>query len=146
MWQIIRDVGLIGLLITIIIWLIQKLLSGQGQIGSLKSQIDSLKEEKSNFKQEIQNLKGENTKLQCEINQYIHKDKLLSKFQFNKDCGIWKHKETGLDYCHKCLIEKGLESPLRKNKGTWHCSVCDSYYHEPQGDIDIAAPDYDPFG
>lgn len=132
MQTILAILGTIGFF-SLIGWLIKVAITHKANELSLQKEIDSLKEEKVDLEEEIRDLKGENAKLQGDINQYTHKNKLLSKFQFNKECGIWKHKESSLDYCNKCLIEKGFESPLQKtNRGTWHCSVCNSYYYEPQ--------------
>ena len=65
------------------------------------------------------------------LTKYSNRDQILSKYVYDTRLGIYKRRTNGLFYCHKCLIEKTMESPLQTQKNGWFCPVCSSFYSKP---------------
>lgn len=144
--------GILGTLgfFTLFGWLIQIAITHKANELSLKNEVSSLKEEKSQavitLQRIIDKYASENAELKEKLAKYTNKDIILAKYDFIPAIGIFKHKSDNSYFCHKCLIEKTLESPLKKCERSWHCSVCNSYYYEPSSHYpEVSSQDYDPF-
>ncbi|MBU4251839.1 MAG: hypothetical protein KKC39_08420 [Candidatus Omnitrophica bacterium] len=127
--------GIPTAIIGFIVWLIQQLISSKADNRSLKLQNDSLKEEKSQaivtLQRTIDKYAIENAEFKEKLAKYTNRDIILARYEFIPSLGIFKHKSDNSSFCHKCLIEKTLESPLKSEMNGWRCSVCDSFYSNP---------------
>jgi len=57
---------------------------------------------------------------------------LQDKYDFIKELGIYKSKESGHYFCASCLW-KNIESPLTEQQGGWWCELkdCGKFYINP---------------
>lgn len=83
------------------------------KIFELENQIFNLKQGHAN---EISNLQN----------------KILDKYEFIKELGIYRSKKSGHYFCSSCLM-KNIESPLTEKPGGWRCELkdCGKNYHNP---------------
>jgi len=136
--------GIPTAIIGFIVWLIQQLISSKADNRSLKLENESFKEEKSQaiatLQRTIDKYTVENAELKEKLVKYTNKDIILAKYEFIPHLGIFKHKSNNSYFCHKCLIEKTLESPLKSGSNGWRCNVCDSFYSNP----DYRPPEHKP--
>ncbi|MGA3280317.1 MAG: hypothetical protein ABSD50_04955 [Smithella sp.] len=59
-------------------------------------------------------------------------NKIIDKYEFIKELGTYKSKESGHYFCSSCLM-KNIESPLTETPGGWRCELkdCGKYYRNP---------------
>jgi len=108
----------------LIIWLIQQLISAKANERSLERENSKLKEGYAVADKEI-------AAFQEKIYKYTQRESILSNYEHLDKIGVFKHKTSGSYYCHKCLIDKTLESPLKTLNDGWRCNTCDKYYSNP---------------
>lgn len=85
----------------------------------------------AHLESEIERLQAENQQFRVEIER-LKKEKGLSSARegltFNQRTGIYD--DDGSHFCPKCL-DKEKRNPLRTEEHGWRCTVCDSYYADP---------------
>ena len=64
--------------------------------------------------------------------QTVPQGNILSKYEFDKRLGIYKHNESGLYFCTSCL-QSNVEAPLKESNHGWLCEVksCGKFYSNP---------------
>ncbi len=98
----------------------------------LKKKIFELEKENLNLKnkhsEEISNLQKKILALE-EKSSTIN---LRDRYDFVKELGIYKSKESGHYFCTSCLINN-IESPLTDRQNGWHCErkECGKFYSNP---------------
>jgi ribosomal protein L37AE/L43A len=111
------------------------ILSVQKEDTALVSENLDLKKKIFELEKEIFNL--QNKILVLEKDNLALKEKpspvnLQDKYDFIKELGIYKSKESGHYFCTSCLM-KNIESPLTEKQSGWHCELkdCGKYYSNP---------------
>jgi hypothetical protein len=79
------------------------------------------------------------SKLEKEISAFKEKSSakiLQDKYDFVKEIGIYKSKESGHYFCASCLM-KNIESPLTETQSGWRCELkdCGKFYSNPSHQI-----------
>ncbi|MCX5693530.1 MAG: hypothetical protein NT014_00090 [Candidatus Omnitrophica bacterium] len=145
--------GILGTLgfFTLFGWLIQIAITHKANELSLKNEVSSLKEEKSQavitLQKVIDKYASENAGLKEKLAKYTNRDIILSKYDFVDRIGIYKLKNSNSYFCHKCLVDKTLESPLKTEAMGWRCGACGSFYDNPDyhHGRQVSSQGYDPF-
>jgi FtsZ-binding cell division protein ZapB len=119
--------GLLGFLW----WLVQCLIDSTRRETALKIENDSLKEKQSKFQEKIAESEKEIAKLKEQTSDKVHKDNLLSKYDFDKRSGSLIHKETKQRYCYSCLQLYNRETQLTEDADGWRCHLCPRFYENP---------------
>jgi hypothetical protein len=102
----------------------------------LKKKIFELEKEIFSIKQghadEISNLKDKHKKEILTVEEKFSTKNLQDKYDFIKELGIYKSKESGHYFCTSCLMNN-IESPLTEKQNGWRCELkdCGKFYSNP---------------
>ena len=102
----------------------------------LEKKIFELEKEISQLKQvqtgEMSNLRNKYEKQILALEEKLAAKKLQDGYDFIKELGIYKSKESGHYFCSSCLM-KNIESPLTTKQNGWRCELkgCGKFYSNP---------------
>jgi len=119
--------GVSIVLLGLLVWLIQQLVTSKTNEGISKNQIKTNEDEIDNLKYEIDKKNREINNLNESLKQYTEKDRILAKYKFVESLGIHQEIASKHYFCSRCLINQTKESPLQTEVDGWRCKACDSY-------------------
>lgn len=133
---------LTAILIFVITRGLLNILRGNLRESILKTYVSALKKEKADIREktdkEILRYEQENKTLQEQLLEKRHKERLFSRYVFDKSLGIYQDHQHRNPYCPNCLLNKLLESPLKEENDRWRCGACDKFYLKP-GNNDLSS-------
>ncbi len=113
-------ITIVGILITIILFLVGYIIHTWKRESVLSAKNDSLAIERTKFDKETDKLKNEIVTLKKEKSKPTSKRSIGDKYVFIDKYGIYKSKENEHYFCASC-IGKDIESPMRTEEFGWKC-------------------------
>lgn len=131
-------ITIIGILVTIILFLVGYIIHTWKRESVLSAKNNNLNIERSKSEQEanklkdkIINLEKEKTELISNYDKHFSAKAIRDKYIFNDKYGFYESKGDKHSFCASCLLNTDIkESPLKSEKYGWRCPLknCHKFY------------------